>query len=80
MNLRYSDSEQRLAEELRTWLAGVLPTLPPRPAHDDWDGRRRFDTAWQRTLFDAGYAGISWPREYGGRDASPPSSSCSRRR
>jgi len=71
MNLRYSDSEQRLADELQAWLADVLPGLPPRPAHDDWDGRRAFDTAWQRMLFDAGYAGISWPREYGGRDASP---------
>ena len=26
---------------------------------------------WQRRLFEAGYAGINWPREYGGRDASP---------
>jgi len=27
--------------------------------------------AWQRELFDAGWAGISWPREFGGRGASP---------
>jgi alkylation response protein AidB-like acyl-CoA dehydrogenase len=26
--------------------------------------------AWQRRLFDAGYAGISWPKEFGGRGAS----------
>ncbi|WCO66102.1 acyl-CoA dehydrogenase family protein [Iamia majanohamensis] len=25
--------------------------------------------AWQRTLFDHGWAGITWPREYGGRGA-----------
>ena len=31
----------------------------------------RYDTDWQRRLFDAGYAGMSWPREYGGRDAAP---------
>ena len=30
-----------------------------------------YDTDWQRRLFDAGYAGVSWPKEYGGRDASP---------
>src|SRR5690554_32467 len=26
---------------------------------------------WQRTLFDAGWAGITWPVEYGGRGAGP---------
>lgn len=71
MNLAYSKSEQRLAEELRVWLAEALPSLPPRPAHDDWEARRRYDTHWQRLLYDAGYAGIAWPRAYGGREASP---------
>ncbi len=35
-----------------------------------WAVRRAYDTGWQRKLFDAGYAGINWPREFGGRDAS----------
>jgi hypothetical protein len=43
---------------------------PPPPAHD-WAARRAYDTSWQRKLFDAGWAGIQWPAEYGGRDASP---------
>jgi len=29
-----------------------------------------FDKAWQRSLFDAGWAGINWPVEYGGRGMS----------
>jgi alkylation response protein AidB-like acyl-CoA dehydrogenase len=29
---------------------------------------------WQRTLFDNGWAGITWPKEYGGRGASPAES------
>ena len=28
---------------------------------------REFDPAWQRTLYDGGWAGINWPTEYGGR-------------
>ena len=28
--------------------ARSLPTLPPEPDRDDWDGRRAYDTAWQR--------------------------------
>ena len=71
MRLSYSESERALAEELRTFLAGALPQLPPRPHPGDWDARRRYDTTWQRMLFEAGYAGISWPRAYGGREASP---------
>jgi alkylation response protein AidB-like acyl-CoA dehydrogenase len=27
--------------------------------------------AWQRTLFDGGWAGIAWPKEYGGRGGTP---------
>jgi alkylation response protein AidB-like acyl-CoA dehydrogenase len=26
---------------------------------------------WQRTLFDEGWAGIAWPKEYGGRGGTP---------
>ena len=26
---------------------------------------------WQRRLYDAGYVGLLWPREYGGRGAPP---------
>ncbi len=70
MDLRYSESEERFRKELREWLAGALPTLPPKPPADAWDDRRDYDTGWQRKLFDAGYAGISWPVEYGGRGAT----------
>jgi alkylation response protein AidB-like acyl-CoA dehydrogenase len=71
VDLRYSPAEQEFRAELRSWLARTLPTLPPKPAADDWPARRAYDTAWQRTLFDAGYAGINWPTEYGGRGATP---------
>jgi alkylation response protein AidB-like acyl-CoA dehydrogenase len=71
VNLRYSESEEQFRGELRQWLGRVLPTLGPPPAIFDWPGRRAYDTAWQRMLFEAGYAGISWPKELGGRGASP---------
>ncbi|HJP66017.1 MAG TPA: acyl-CoA dehydrogenase family protein, partial [Actinomycetota bacterium] len=71
MDLRDSESERRFRSDLRSWLAEVVPTLPSKPDDDDWEGRRRFDTAWQRMLFDAGYAGIDWPVDVGGRGASP---------
>ena len=71
MDLRYTDAEEQFRLELRTWLASVLPDVGPPPDRDDWEARRAYDAAWQRTLFDAGYAGINWPAEYGGRGATP---------
>jgi len=71
VDLRYSEADEAFRAELRAWLDRELPALPPAPEREDWVERRRFDTDWQRRLFDAGYAGMSWPREYGGRDASP---------
>jgi alkylation response protein AidB-like acyl-CoA dehydrogenase len=71
MDLRYSDSEEAFRADLRTWLAEAVPSLPAKPDAGDWAGRRRYDTAWQRMLHDAGYAGIDWPVEGGGRGASP---------
>jgi alkylation response protein AidB-like acyl-CoA dehydrogenase len=71
MDLRYTDAEEQFRTELRMWLQSVVPSLPPQPALDDWPGRRKFDTNWQRMLFDAGYAGINWSKEFGGRGASP---------
>ncbi len=71
MDLRLSESDEAFRAELRDWLARTLPELPTEPARDDWPARVRYDTDWQRRLFDAGYAGMSWPKEYGGRDAPP---------
>jgi alkylation response protein AidB-like acyl-CoA dehydrogenase len=71
MDLRYTAAEEAFRDELRDWLAQVLSTLPPEPDREDWAGRREYDTAWQRRLADAGYAGIDWPAEAGGRAASP---------
>ena len=71
MDLRYSAEDERFRAELRAWLEQTLPSLPPRPAPDDWAARRSFDTSWQRALFDAGYAGLNWPPEAGGKGESP---------
>src|ERR1700759_3574711 len=71
MDLRYTPEEEEFRAELRSWLAKGLPDLPPAPSGTDWQARRAYDTTWQRQLFDAGYAGINWPKEYGGRGATP---------
>jgi alkylation response protein AidB-like acyl-CoA dehydrogenase len=71
VDLRYSDDEESFRAGLRCWLADAVPSLGAKPDANDWEARRRFDTTWQRMLFDAGYAGIDWPVEGGGRGAGP---------
>ncbi len=71
MDLRFSPAEEAFRRELVAWLSVEVPKVGPPPDKDDWDGRRKFDLAWQRRLFDGGFAGIDWPKDVGGRGASP---------
>jgi len=71
VELRYSEADEGFRSGLRSWLDLTLPALAPQPPRDAWEERRKWDTDWQRRLFDAGYAGLHWPKEYGGRGASP---------
>jgi alkylation response protein AidB-like acyl-CoA dehydrogenase len=66
MDLTLSPSEQAFRDELRSWLAENHPGDDPPGEDAAFDHRR----AWQRQLYDAGYAGFSWPEEYGGRGAT----------
>ena len=71
MDIRFTAEEAAFRDELRAWLTEVLPTLGDPPDSDDWPARREWDTGWQRMLYDAGYAGINWPSEFGGRGSTP---------
>ena len=68
MQLRDSPEEAAFREEVRAWLADNLT--------DDLRGRRggaaRFEEwgrEWSRNLGEAGYAALTWPKEYGGGGA-----------
>jgi alkylation response protein AidB-like acyl-CoA dehydrogenase len=71
VRLALTPEERRFRDGLRAWLEATLPTLPPPPPADDWPARRAYDTSWQRLLYEAGYAGITWPRQHGGRGGTP---------
>ena len=68
MDLSFSPEEERFRSDARTWLEANKP--PQEQRGEEPRQRRDFDKAWQRTMFDAGWAGINWPVEYGGRGAS----------
>jgi alkylation response protein AidB-like acyl-CoA dehydrogenase len=68
MDIRFTPDEERFRARAREWIEANKPSDPP--AENDIRARREFDLAWQRKMYDAGWAGISWPKEYGGRGAS----------
>jgi alkylation response protein AidB-like acyl-CoA dehydrogenase len=68
MDITFTPEEERFRAEARAWLAENAPK--EQPSEHDLRSRSEFDRAWQRKLFAAGYAGISWPKAYGGRGAS----------
>jgi alkylation response protein AidB-like acyl-CoA dehydrogenase len=53
VDLRDSPDEAAFREGVRAWLRENLPAEPGRE--------------WSRKIYDAGYAGLTWPAEYGGR-------------
>ena len=66
MDLTLSPAEEAFRDELREWLAANNPGR--EPAGDE--AAFHFRLGWQRKLHDAGWAGVSWPKEYGGRGAT----------
>jgi alkylation response protein AidB-like acyl-CoA dehydrogenase len=65
MDLADSPDEAAFRVAARDWLAIALPQLPwPEPS--GLTEKAPFWRQWQRLLFDAGYAGLSWPKDYGG--------------
>ena len=63
MDLNYAPEDLAFRATTRRWFEANTP------AHDlkTLDERK----AWHRTLYEAGYVGLLWPKEYGGRGATP---------
>jgi alkylation response protein AidB-like acyl-CoA dehydrogenase len=67
MHLITSATLDQFRAECRDWLADNVPRQA-RPL--EGVAMRDYDLAWQRRQFEGGWAGISWPVEFGGRGAS----------
>ena len=63
MDLHFSDADLEFRARAREWLQANVPS-EIRPAHGPESAR--FDREWQRKLYDHGWAGVAWPKEYGG--------------
>jgi alkylation response protein AidB-like acyl-CoA dehydrogenase len=80
MDFKDSPEDAAWRSEVRSWLEAhaerrpegeeTVPDLLGEESEDPDEYIRRAKD-WQRTLYEADYAAITWPKGYGGRDASP---------
>jgi alkylation response protein AidB-like acyl-CoA dehydrogenase len=70
MDLNLTAEELQFRDEFRSWLVANVPK--------DWSAWREksleesfpYLRAWQRKLYEGGWAAVSWPKKYGGRSAT----------
>jgi alkylation response protein AidB-like acyl-CoA dehydrogenase len=71
VDLNDTPEQAEYREKVRSWLEAHKGEAPPRSGSSEdkayIDSRRE----WQRKLAEAGLAGVSWPKEYGGQGLGP---------
>ena len=67
MDLNLTDDQVAFRDEVRSWLETNVPAEPLNVdgTKESFEAHR----AWEKKLYEAGYAAIHWPKAYGGRDA-----------
>jgi alkylation response protein AidB-like acyl-CoA dehydrogenase len=65
MDLGLSPEQTAFRDEVRAWLRDNVTPLPSPGTPEGFAAHRE----WERKLSAAGYGGIAWPEEYGGRGA-----------
>ena len=66
MDFRDSPDEAAFRERLRSWLSLHAKDFPS--SGDEYWARQG---EWHRALYEGGFFGLSWPREYGGQELPP---------
>jgi alkylation response protein AidB-like acyl-CoA dehydrogenase len=74
VEFRPTEEQERFRREVHDWLVANLPAGWGTPAYrkpEEPGEKVAFARRWQRRLHEGGWAGLHWPREYGGRGATP---------
>jgi alkylation response protein AidB-like acyl-CoA dehydrogenase len=70
VDFRDDPADAAFRQEVRGWLTAAVADQPVDAPGASFEERLPNFRRWQRTLHDAGYAGLSWPEDAGGRAAS----------
>jgi alkylation response protein AidB-like acyl-CoA dehydrogenase len=69
MDFRDSPDEAAFRDEVRRWFKANLPEGWRHGLAEPGRGDENVLREWSRKLYEAGYAGLTWPKEYGGAGA-----------
>jgi alkylation response protein AidB-like acyl-CoA dehydrogenase len=74
MDFTLTPEQQSFRDEVRDWLSRNLPRSWVERLHGGSDIPRpeayEFLRDWQRQMYEAGFVGLTWPKDYGGRGLS----------
>jgi alkylation response protein AidB-like acyl-CoA dehydrogenase len=71
VDLNDTPEQGQYREKVRSWLQAHEQEAPPRQGSYEDTAYIHARRAWQRQLAEAGLAGVTWPREYGGQGLGP---------
>ncbi len=73
MDLSFTPEQEAFRQQVRQWLAENLDQTWSEALRDPANGEKdliELRRRWQKKLYEAGYLGMAWPPEWGGRGAS----------
>src|SRR5690606_38610849 len=73
LRLTFSEEDNLFRKQFRTWLEENMADFPLRGSQIPpyvTDYNVELQKRWQRMLYEGGWSGIHWPKEYGGRGAT----------
>ncbi len=71
MDLNLTQEESQFRDSFREWLQANLGEFSDLGGREGDPEALNSMRAWQAKLFEGGWAGVSWPKDYGGRGATP---------
>ena len=74
MDFAYTEQENAFRDEVRDWIDKNIPGdygSSDWPIPEDPEELSKLSFDWMRTMYDGGWTGVTWPKEYGGREATP---------
>jgi alkylation response protein AidB-like acyl-CoA dehydrogenase len=71
VDLNDTPEEAAYREQTRSWLQAHKSEAPPRSGSSEDSEYINARRGWQRKLAEAGLAGVTWPKEYGGQGLGP---------
>jgi alkylation response protein AidB-like acyl-CoA dehydrogenase len=70
MDFRDTPEEAAFRGKLRAWLSQNIPEGWGQPGYQEPEGVARLEwyRDWSRKLYEAGFIGLTWPKQYGGHE------------